>query len=218
MSELVIQMYEINIKKNYDLMDTFISKSNIYEDEYLDSIILKIENTLTVLEKETKYYIVEMNLNNSKGYNFYNTKINQANCKLQEYKKKLKNLKDKQLSKSALIINNPGINSPKSEQKLNEEKTCYNSFNKLQQCSRDINDIENMSGNIINGLNMQSSQMKGTSSKINLLNEDINSSSNILYKMLDRTKFDKKVILILGVFLFIVSSIVLVYKIVGRLK
>ena len=58
MNSDLIQIYEINLQKNYDLLDSQIAKSQIYEEEYLDSIIDSMDNLLSLTSKTTKEYII----------------------------------------------------------------------------------------------------------------------------------------------------------------
>ena len=78
--------------------------------------------------------------------------------------------------------------------------------------------MENMSGNILGDLNNQSNQMKGVSSKIGLINNDIDSSNSILNKMFSRQNRDKKVIIILGVILIFTFLSTLSYKIINKFR
>ena len=79
-------------------------------------------------------------------------------------------------------------------------------------------EMENMSGNILGDLNNQSNQMKSVSSKIGFINEDIDSSNSILNKMFSRQNRDKRIIIILGLILFLTFLGTLTYKIVNKFK
>ena len=78
--------------------------------------------------------------------------------------------------------------------------------------------MESMSGNILGDLNNQSSQMKGVSSKIGLINEDIDSSNTILNKMFSRQNRDKRIIIIFGLILFFIFFGTLTFKIAKKFK
>ena len=78
--------------------------------------------------------------------------------------------------------------------------------------------MENMSGNILGDLNNQSNQMKNVSSKIGLINDDIDTSNNILGKMFSRQGRDKKIIIIFGVILLLIFLGTLTYKIIHKFK
>lgn len=238
MTSDIIQLYEINIKKNYDLLDSYISKSHLYEDEYLSSMISLMENLLLSLEKDTKYYTIELSLSNSsnnqnqKSKPTINSKIKQANEQLEQYKNILVALKDKQSLKRNYVISSPyekneNENEKKdnkficstgysSDEELKEKKISNDSFIKLEQGIRDLNCIENISGKVLNNLNSQSDQMKNCAMKVNFLNEDLNSSNNILVRMLGKENFDKKLIILLGMILLVILFSFLIYKIIKR--
>ena len=68
----------------------------------------------------------------------------------------------------------------------------YKSFKKLQLATRSTIEMESMTGNILGNLNNQTSQMKGVTNKLGLMNNDIDSSSGILTKMIVVIKNVKK--------------------------
>ena len=86
----------------------------------------------------------------------------------------------------------------------------------MQQATRSTIEMENMSGNILGDLNNQSSQMKNVSSKIGLINDDIDSSNTVLNKMFSRQSRDKKIIIIFGLILMLIFLGTLTYKIVTK--
>ena len=128
---------------------------------------------------------------NVKDYNIYNvmnnnndqTKTKEIQKKLTDSKKRWKKLKEK--LKLLKKNNNNSINVDDVEEETSQSIR-FNTFNKLQQATRSTIEMENMSGNILGDLNNQSSQMKNVSSKIGLINEDIDSSDSILNKMFSR--------------------------------
>ena len=142
------------------------------------------------------------------------TKTNTLQRKLTDSKKRWKKLKEK--------IKNLKKNNTMTPLSAEEEDTSasirFNSFNKLQQATRSTIEMENMSGNILGDLNNQSSQMKNVSSKIGLINEDIDSSNNILNKMFSRQSRDKKIIIIFGLILLLAFIGTLAYKIIVKFK
>ena len=103
-----------------------------------------------------------------------------------------------------------------AEEEDTSQSIRFNSFNKLQLATRSTIEMENMSGNILGDLNNQSSQMKNVSSKIGLINEDIDTSNGILTKMFSRQNRDKKIIIIFGVILLLAFLGTLTYKIVNK--
>ena len=78
--------------------------------------------------------------------------------------------------------------------------------------------MENLTGNILGNLNDQTTQMKGVTSKIGMMNNDIDSSTGIIMKMIGRGNRDKKIIILFGLLLFVIIVGVLIYKLVNKFK
>ena len=144
------------------------------------------------------------------------TKTKPLERKLTDSKRRWKKLKEKLKD---LKKNHNNINSINQEAEIETSQSIrFNSFNKLQRATRSTIEMENMSGNILGDLNSQSSQMKNVSSKIGLINEDIDSSNTILNKMFNRQNRDKKIIIIFGIILTLIFLGTLTYKIVVKFK
>ena len=204
--------YENEIRKNMNQIETLNSQADISDGKDLHSIVEQMGEAISNTEKTVKDYSIYnvMNKNNDQ------TKTNTLQRKLTDSKKRWKKLKEK-----LKIIKNSNNNiNPLNEDADDEtsQSIRFNSFNKLQQATRSTIEMENMSGNILGDLNNQSSQMKNVSSKIGLINDDIDSSTNILNKMFSRQSRDKKIIIIFGLILFIIFLGTLTYKIVVKFK
>ena len=78
--------------------------------------------------------------------------------------------------------------------------------------------MENMTGNILGNLNNQTNQMKNVKNKLGLMNSDIDSSSGILTRMIGRENTDKRIIILVGLFLCICILALLIYKIINKFK
>ena len=165
----------------------------------------------------TEKAVKDLSIYNVMNNNNDQTKTNTLQRKLTDSKKRWKKLKEKL---KVIKKNNNNINSinDEIEEKDSSQNIRFNSFNKLQQATRSTIEMENMSGNILGDLNNQSSQMKNVSSKIGLINDDIDSSNNILNKMFSRQSRDKKIIIIFGMILFLIFIGTLTYKIVIKFK
>ena len=202
------EFYEKEIKKNMNHIETLQSKAEISEDKELHTIVDQMGETISNTEKTLKDYNIYNVMNNNDQ-----TKANTIQRKLTDSKKRWKKLKEKlkQLKK------NNGINSLNgAEEEDTSQSIRFNSFNKLQLATRSTIEMENMSGNILGDLNNQSSQMKNVSSKIGLINEDIDTSNGILSKMFSRQNRDKKIIIIFGIILLLAFLGTLTYKIVNK--
>ena len=201
--------YENEIRKNMNEIETLNSKAEISDDKELLTIVDRMGEAISNTEKQVKDYNIYNVMNNNDQ-----TKTNTLQRKLTDSKKRWKKLKEK--------IKNLKKNNTMTPLSAEEEDTSasirFNSFNKLQQATRSTIEMENMSGNILGDLNNQSSQMKNVSSKIGLINEDIDSSNNILNKMFSRQSRDKKIIIIFGLILLLAFIGTLAYKIIVKFK
>ena len=204
--------YENEIRKNMNHIETLNSQADISDGKDLNLIVEQMGEAISNTEKAVKDYSIYniMNKNNDQ------TKANTLQRKLTDSKKRWKKLKEK-----LKIIKNNNKNINQLNEDADDETSQslrFNSFNKLQQATRSTIEMENMSGNILGDLNNQSSQMKNVSSKIGLINDDIDSSNNILNKMFSRQSRDKKIIIIFGLILFIIFLSTLTYKIIVKFK
>ena len=203
--------YENEIRKKMNEIETLNSKADISDDKDLSIIVDQMGEAISNTEKTVKDYSIYNVMNNNDQ-----TKTNTLQRKLTDSKKRWKKLREKiKLLKKNSHNNQNNIND---EYEDTTQTTRFNSFNKLQQATRSTIEMENMSGNILGDLNNQSSQMKNVSSKIGLINEDIDSSNNILIKMFSRQNRDKRIIIIFGLLLFFIFIGTLTFKIVKKFK
>ena len=200
--------YENEIRKNMNKIETLQSKAEISDDKELHTIVEQMGQAISTAEKTVKDYNIYNVMNNNDQ-----TKANTIQRKLTDSKKRWKKLKEK----LKLLKKNNEMNSLNdAEEEDTSQSIRFNSFNKLQLATRSTIEMENMSGNILGDLNNQSSQMKNVSSKIGLINEDIDTSNGILTKMFSRQNRDKKIIIIFGVILLLAFLGTLTYKIVNK--
>jgi len=205
------EFYEKEIRKNMDHLETLNSKANISEDKELPIIVDQMGDAISNTEKAVKDLSIYNVVNNKDQ-----TKINTLQRQLTDSKKRWKKLKEKiKLLKKS---NSDNPNSINVDNEDTSQAIRINSFNKLQQATRSTIEMENMSGNILGDLNNQTSQMKGVSSKIGLMNNDIDSSNNILNKMFSRQSRDKKIIILFGLLLFLIFFGTLSYKVYRKFK
>ena len=203
--------YENEIRKNMNEIDTLNSKAEISEEKDLHLIVDQMGEAISTTEKNVKDYNIYNVMNNNNDQ----TKTKEIQKKLTDSKKRWKKLKEK--LKLLKKNNNNSINIDDVEEETSQSIR-FNTFNKLQQATRSTIEMENMSGNILGDLNNQSSQMKNVSSKIGLINEDIDTSNNILTKMFSRQSRDKKIIIVFGMILLFAFLGTLTYKIVNKFK
>ena len=208
------EFYENEIRKDFDKLDSLNSQADISQDGELNSIVEKMGEAISKAEKTVKDYNIYNNLNNNVSQN----KTKDIQKKLSENKKRWKKLKEKLklLKKNNNKNDDNTLNDEGDDDTTNSIK--YNTFNKLQLATRSTIEMENMSGNILGDLSNQSNQMKGVSSKIGLINDDIDVSNSVLGKMFSRQGRDKRIIIIFAIFLILVFLGTLAYKIVNKFK
>ena len=213
MNSELIQIYETNLHKNYELLDSQLAKSQIYEDDYAKAIIESIDNLFSITTKSTKEYIIGLTLTlydkENKNYINYSSKIKKLENKLKEYQKKIKDIKakhTKKMNKKIEIISD--YTTIDMTQRIK-----YESFNKMNNAIRVSTEIENICGNIIVDLNNQTNSMKNSAKKVGELNNELDSSKNYLNKMIDKEKSDKKIIVIVAFSLLMIILCTLIYKI-----
>ena len=208
MSAEILKMREKTIKKNLDLIETQLNKGEIGDYNKLKEIIDLVNHKILETEKELKLINIELTTNNIKN-NILSTK--ESSQKLEKLKKQLRKL-EKKLNNNLDINNKDYIDQDDERAK----SIPFNSFKKLQLARRSTIEMENMSGNILGNLDDQTTQMKGVTSKIGMMNSDIDSSTGVLMKMIGRGNRDKKIIILFGLLLFIIILGVLIYKLVSK--
>ena len=207
MSSDILKMREKTIKKNLDIIESQLNKGEIGDYSRLKNIIESVNHKITETEKEIKLINIEITMNVVKDNSFNMKEITQ---KLEKLKKQYRKL-DKKLN------NNSDNRKDSIDQDDETAKSIpYNSFKKLQLATRSTIEMESMTGNILGNLNNQTNQMKGVTSKIGLMNNEIDTSTGIVMKMIGRTNRDKKIIIIFGLLLCMIILGVLIYKLVNR--
>jgi hypothetical protein len=209
MNSEILHMREKTIKKNIENIETQLNKGEICDIHALKDIIDFANNKITESEKELKLINIELTTNNIEN-NYFNP--NECTQKLKELKKRLRKLEKK-------FNNSNDTTKDNIDQDDETAKSIpYKSFKKLQLATRSTIEMENMTGNILGNLNNQSNQMKGVTNKLGLMNSDIDSSSGILTKMIGRGNRDKKIIILVGLFLCVCIVALLLYKIINKFK
>ena len=209
MNSEILYMREKTIKKNIENIETQLNKGEICDIHAMKDIIDFANNKITESEKELKLINIELTTNNIEN-NYFNP--NECTQKLKELKKRLRKLEKKFNNSNDTIKDNIDQDDETAK------SIPYKSFKKLQLATRSTIEMENMTGNILGNLNNQSNQMKGVTNKLGLMNSDIDSSSGILTKMIGRGNRDKKIIILVGLFLCVCIVALLLYKIINKFK
>ena len=207
MSSDILLMREKTIKKNIDNIETQLNKGDICDIHALKEIIDFANSKITESEKELKLINIELTTNNIRN-NFFNP--TECSSKLKELKKRLRKLEKKYNN------SNDSIKDNYDQDDETAKSIPYKSFKKLQLATRSTIEMENMSGNILGNLNSQTNQMKDVKNKIGLMNTDIDSSSGILTRMIGRGNTDKKIIVLVGLFLCVCILALLIYKLINK--
>ena len=204
MSSEILKMREKTIKKNFKIIANQLNKGEIGDYNRLKEIIELVNHKILETEREIKSINIELTTNN------YKINTSESTQKLEKLKKQFRKLEKK--------LNNNTDNSKDSIDQDDEtaKSIPYNSFKKLQLATRSTIEMENMTGNILGDLNNQSNQMKGVKSKIGLMNNDLDSSTGVIMKMIGRGNRDKKIIILFGLFLFVIILAVLIYKLIDK--
>ena len=209
MSLDILKMREKTIKKNLEIIETQLNKGEIGDYNKLKEVIDIVNHKITETEKEIKSINIELTTNNIKNNNLSTKESSQ---KLEKLKKQFRKLEKK-------LNNNSDNNKDIIDQDDERVKSIpYNSFKKLQLATRSTIEMENLTGNILGNLNNQTTQMKGVTSKIGMMNNDIDSSTGVIMKMIGRGNRDKKIIILFGLLLFVIIVGVLIYKLVNKFK
>ena len=122
--------------------------------------------------------------------------INNNSSKYKEYKNKIQSLKNEY----HLLSNN-----------IND-----NSYNKIQIATKNTIDMENMTDDIITDLNTQTEKMLGVKTKLNIMDDDLNNSNNLLGNILGKQNDDMKIIIITGIIMIFLILLFLLYKIIKK--
>ena len=205
MSSEILKMREKTIKKNLDIIQNQLNKGEIGDYNVLKNVVESVNHKIIETEKEIKLINIELTTNN------YKINTSENSQKLETLKKQYRRL-EKKLSNE--IENKKDIADQDDE---TAKSIPYNSFKKIQMARRSTIEMESMTGNILGDLNNQSSQMKGVTSKIGLMNNDLDSSSGVIMKMAGRRNRDKKIIILFGILLCLIVCGILIYKIIDKL-
>ena len=207
MNSEILRMREKTINKNLETIENQLNKGEIGDYNCLKDVIELVSLKIKETEKEIKLINIELTTNNNKNVTFNSKEIS---LKLDKLKKQYRKIEKK--------LHNISDNSKDNIDQDDEtaKSIPYNSFKKLQIATRSTIEMEDMSGKILGDLNNQSSQMKGVSSKIGLMNNELDSSTGIVMRMIGRENRDKKIIILFGLLLFVIIIGVLIYKLVSK--
>ena len=222
MSDL-LALYEKDLRKNQDLINKNVEK--IYN--YLSDKNAKECNTNELMEKigslieaqKKKIKQIEFDVSSSakkEDLDGFNSKISSYKKSLEMNKKKYRELEEKiNLKEASLIITDQ--NQLKGGL-IKNEQLAYAANQKIQQARRSLAEAEEMGNKIMVDMEKQTNVMKNTNNKLKGMNSELDESNNILNKMKSRLKKNKNIIKYFAIFLFIILSIVCIYKVWKLIK
>ena len=208
MTSEILKMRENTVLKNLEIIETQLNKGEIGDYDILKDLINLVNHKIAETEKEIKLINIQLTTNNIKNNNF-NTK--ECSQRLEKLKKQFRKI-EKKLYNSLDSIKENVDQDDETAKSIQHNK----SFKKLQLATRTTIEMESMTGNILGDLNNQSTQMKGVTSKLGSMNEDLDSSTGTIMKMIGRGNRDKRIIILFGLLLFSIVLGVLIYKLVNK--
>ena len=222
MSDL-LSLYEKNFRKNQDGINKNIDKVYNYlsdkapKDYNINEIMENINNLIEEQKKNIKQIEVEVSSSSKKeDLEGHNSKITSYKQNLELNKRKYRELEEKiNLKEASLILTDQ--NQLKGNL-INNEQIAYASNQKIQEAKRALAEAEDMGNKIMVDMEKQTNVMKNTNNKLKGMNSELDESNNILNKMKSRFRKNKNILKYFGIILFIIISIVFIYKIYGFLK
>ena len=148
-------------------------------------------------------------LYDSNLYNEYSKQVKEYQNSFHNFKIKLRkieeSLKDKE--NNCLLANNNNNNI------INNELLSYSGKQKLEEARRNLYSIEDNGKEALYSLEQQTDSMKAVNVKIKGMNDDLESSNNLLNQMKDRIQRNKKQIIIFGIILLFIIIVIIVPKV-----
>ena len=182
----ILEIYVKKIRNNLDNLGNKFAQLELCSHNEIKRIIKEIEEIINNIDNLMKNFSIELIMNQTSS-----NEINNFRESLSKYKLKLKKIKEEDKKE----INN---------NKYLDENIQFNSFNKLKKATKISLEMQNMTGNILGDLNIQSDKMKNVHFKINEMNDDLSSSTSLLTGMNLRERRNQFTIIVFGIFLFLI--------------
>ncbi len=182
----ILEIYVKKIRNNLDNLGNKFAQLELCSHNEIKRIIKEIEEIINNIDNLMKNFSIELIMNQTSS-----NEINNFRESLSKYKLKLKKIKEEDKKE----INN---------NKYLDENIQFNSFNKLKKATKISLEMQNMTGNILGDLNIQSDKMKNVHFKINEMNDDLSSSTSLLTGMNLRERRNQYTIIVFGIFLFLI--------------
>ena len=143
----------------------------------------------------------------------YTSKLKEYQNIIHNEKKQLRKIEESLKDKENITL----LGNNNSNNNIIQNETYSHLGNqKLEDIKRNLYSIEENGKQSLSSLEEQTNSMKGINVKIQGMNDDLESSNNLLNQMKDRIQRNKKQILIFGILLIFIISFIFVYKILNH--
>ena len=214
MSEL-FSFYSNNFETNLSKIKNNFSEINNNQKNNSDFTL--INDTFKLINDGEKI-IKQMELEISSIYDLelfkkYTSKLKEYQNIIHNEKKQLRKIEESLKDKENITL----LGNNNSNNNIIQNETYSHLGNqKLEDIKRNLYSIEENGKQSLSSLEEQTNSMKGINVKIQGMNDDLESSNNLLNQMKDRIQRNKKQILIFGILLIFIISFIFVYKILNH--
>ena len=208
----IFNLYKNNLDKNIiNINSNFTEINNNLNNTCDNSLINDTFKIINEGEKIIKQMQIQLtSLYDSNLYNEYSKQVKEYQNSFHNFKIKLRkieeSLKDKE--NNCLLANNNNNNI------INNELLSYSGKQKLEEARRNLYSIEDNGKEALYSLEQQTDSMKAVNVKIKGMNDDLESSNNLLNQMKERIEKNKKQIYLFGGFIMIILIFIITYKLV----
>ena len=208
----IFNLYKNNLDKNIiNINSNFTEINNNLNNTCDNSLINDTFKIINEGEKIIKQMQIQLtSLYDSNLYNEYSKQVKEYQNSFHNFKIKLRkieeSLKDKE--NNCLLANNNNNNI------INNELLSYSGKQKLEEARRNLYSIEDNGKEALYSLEQQTDSMKAVNVKIKGMNDDLESSNNLLNQMKERIEKNKKQIYLFGGFIMIILIFIITYKLI----
>ena len=118
-------------------------------------------------------------------------------------------------SKEALYINSEeNQNNIQNKKLIENEEMAWSQHQKLENAKRNVIEIDNVGVNIMKDLEHQTGKMTDISNKLGGMNVEIDQSSSLLTRMMNRENRNKTIVIFFSILVVISFLIILLVKLV----
>jgi predicted RND superfamily exporter protein len=142
--------------------------------------------------------------------NNYNIMLKNFKNALDQYKKRIKGLRENYNNKQKLDSILISEKENQKEKLINNEELAWNQFDKLEKAKRSTYEMESISIDVAKELHGQTEKMKGVKGKLNEINGEISSSNSLISRML-RREYRNKIVLIMFSLALILIFLTIIY-------